>query len=197
MQKLIWAAAAMFALAGTSAQATTLDLTSSVNNSGGASYWTATTDFVLPAGFSNAVLNITDFEVDDRGIVQLNGTTIDTAGIFGPGNGSFVFTSGGPNDPFTFAGNGARDIDITSGFLVGSNELLFIINDTGDGIFGNLTNGSNGPAGPTGYGFIATLTFDEPAQGVPEPGTWAMMLLGFGAIGATVRLRRARTLATA
>ena len=28
---------------------------------------------------------------------------------------------------------------------------------------------------------------------VPEPGTWAMMLLGFGAVGATMRFRRRRT----
>lgn len=29
---------------------------------------------------------------------------------------------------------------------------------------------------------------------VPEPGTWAMMLLGFGAIGFSVRRRRGRDL---
>ena len=30
-------------------------------------------------------------------------------------------------------------------------------------------------------------------EGVPEPATWAMMLLGFGAIGASMRLRRRET----
>jgi hypothetical protein len=33
----------------------------------------------------------------------------------------------------------------------------------------------------------------HPEGGVPEPSTWAMMLLGFGAIGAAMRRRRAHT----
>jgi hypothetical protein len=31
--------------------------------------------------------------------------------------------------------------------------------------------------------------------GVPEPATWAMMLLGFGGLGATLRRRRAQAVA--
>ena len=38
------------------------------------SFWTASTSFSLPAGFSNAVLHITDFGIDDRGTASLNGT---------------------------------------------------------------------------------------------------------------------------
>jgi hypothetical protein len=34
-----------------------------------------------------------------------------------------------------------------------------------------------------------------PTPGVPEPASWALMLLGFGAIGATLRSRRGSTLA--
>jgi hypothetical protein len=37
----------------------------------------------------------------------------------------------------------------------------------------------------------ANITTEGPA-GVPEPATWAMMLLGFGAVGVAVRRRRAR-----
>ena len=187
-------AAALFTAAASTAGATTLNLGSSGNNTGGASYWTVTTNFTLPGGFSSPDLNITDLECDDRCVLELNGTIIDNAGIFGPGAGSFVFTSNGTNDPFTFNANGARNIDVTSGFLVGTNVLLLIMNDTGTGISGNLTNGPNGPAGPTGYGLAATLTFNAPA-GVPEPATWVMMLLGFGAVGASLRFRRARSLA--
>lgn len=40
-----------------------------------------------------------------------------------------------------------------------------------------------------GEGFTATLPDHAPA--VPEPGTWLMMILGFGAIGAMMRYRRA------
>ena len=186
---------AFFTAAASTAGATTLNLGSSGSNTGGASYWTATTNFTLPAGFTSADLNITDLECDDRCVLELNGTIIDNAGIFGPGAGSFVFTANGTNDPFTFNANGARNIDVTSGFLVGSNVLLLILNDTGTGISGSLTNGPNGPAGPTGFGRAATLTFNAPT-GVPEPASWIMMLLGFGGIAASLRFRRARSLVT-
>jgi len=36
----------------------------------------------------------------------------------------------------------------------------------------------------------ATLTFASDPIGVPEPATWAMMLLGLGAMGAMLRARR-------
>ncbi|WP_293450625.1 PEPxxWA-CTERM sorting domain-containing protein [Phenylobacterium sp.] len=41
---------------------------------------------------------------------------------------------------------------------------------------------------------VVNFDLDVP-QGVPEPATWAMMLAGFGLIGAAVRRRRARPLA--
>lgn len=55
-------------------------------------------------------------------------------------------------------------------------------------------------------GPVTSITFTDPSENwhgftlgiaaVPEPATWAMMIGGFGAIGATMRRRR-RTLATA
>jgi len=41
--------------------------------------------------------------------------------------------------------------------------------------------------------FSASLTGPGGFSAVPEPAAWAMMLLGFGALGATLRSRRART----
>jgi hypothetical protein len=41
-----------------------------------------------------------------------------------------------------------------------------------------------------------TLSY-TPTSGIPEPATWAMMLVGFGGLGATMRSRRKQTLATA
>ena len=40
-----------------------------------------------------------------------------------------------------------------------------------------------------GNGSPSVLTFDAPG-GVPEPATWAMMLAGFGGMGALLRSRR-------
>ncbi|WP_430423584.1 collagen-binding domain-containing protein [Phenylobacterium sp.] len=39
--------------------------------------------------------------------------------------------------------------------------------------------------------YRSSVTVAEFAGGVPEPATWAMMILGFGAIGAVIRRRRA------
>ena len=41
-----------------------------------------------------------------------------------------------------------------------------------------------------------TLGTDPNGPGVPEPASWALMLLGFGGIGAKIRRRRATRLAT-
>jgi hypothetical protein len=80
------------------------------------------------------------------------------------------------------------------------------------GTFGVQTSGSvsaNGtPVGYTSYGITSTrgiggFTITSPAQGsvivdnlravtaaIPEPTTWQMMILGFGAVGLTLRRRR-------
>jgi hypothetical protein len=48
-------------------------------------------------------------------------------------------------------------------------------------------------------GTAGTIVFDDITLGLglPEPATWAMMLLGFGAIGASLRRRRRRIAAAA
>jgi hypothetical protein len=58
-----------------------------------------------------------------------------------------------------------------------------------------LTPGANGftiayTGGGTGPSFLAA-TFNPP-QGIPEPGAWALMILGFGATGAMLRRRALR-----
>ena len=44
-----------------------------------------------------------------------------------------------------------------------------------------------------GFSNAALYTTAAPPPGVPEPATWAMMLMGFGAAGAGLRRRRTRT----
>ncbi|MBI1197169.1 MAG: PEP-CTERM sorting domain-containing protein [Phenylobacterium sp.] len=39
-------------------------------------------------------------------------------------------------------------------------------------------------------GSIARVDFDAPVAGVPEPATWAMLIVGFGAAGGAIRSRR-------
>jgi PEP-CTERM motif len=53
-------------------------------------------------------------------------------------------------------------------------------------VYANGTTGNVAAKGPTG-----------PLGGVPEPASWALMLVGFGGLGAALRHRRSRTLVLA
>jgi hypothetical protein len=152
------------------------------------SYYEASFAFNLPLGATNTNLSWTNFAADDRSVMLLNGTVLQGVGIFGPGVGTFQFAATLSNDPFTFAGNGSSG-SATTPFLLGANVLTFVVNDTGGGI-----SGAVGPDGvrTTSVSFQGAITYDTVviAGGVPEPATWAMMLLGFAGIGVMARRRR-------
>ena len=89
---------------------------------------------------------------------------------------------------------GSNNIDFTSVLL---NNVAFSLTPQGTFEFGSVgpvaiagtntlvVNGNN-----TGDGaFSGTLTFAA-TSAVPEPATWGMMLLGFGAVGFSVRRKR-------
>ena len=93
-------------------------------------------------------------------------------------------------------------IDFTSAILTGPGGPYELIEEFDNGVseFWNLSslfleagtyqltiNGNNSSTGSLG----GTVTINA----VPEPGTWAMMLLGFGAAGYAMRRRRAPVLA--
>ena len=189
------AAAIFFAAVGMcSASATTLNV--SVGQDFGDfanSYYTVDATFVLPVGFSNAVLNTSLFAADDRAVLQLNGTNVSETGIFGPGSGSFYFLpDGSDNAAYNFRyGNGTLSFDpITGPFVVGTNTLHFILNNTNNGIFG-------GPSGRhAALYFEGTVSFDTVSP-VPEPSTWAMMLLGFAGVGLIAYRRKSKPAALA
>lgn len=102
----------------------------------------------------------------------------------------------------TTATSAANDTDFSDVFLSGTgivgqvaiNEILGDPNETralnnfviGAGTFSLAIQGTPGAQNGSLGG---TVAFQSMAA-VPEPGTWAMMLLGFGAIGASMRRRR-------
>jgi hypothetical protein len=118
--------------------------------------------------------------------VTVNGTTItNVAGNFDDGaqssNGSLI-TVGGDDDPFstllpTYANDHER-YNLVPYINPGDTSITIRTNNptADDNIFLALFQ-------VTGIASVTT-------SGVPEPSTWAMMLLGFGAIGMTVRRRR-------
>ncbi|MBI1200255.1 MAG: PEP-CTERM sorting domain-containing protein [Phenylobacterium sp.] len=118
----------------------------------------------------------------------------------------------------TFRGwdsNGAGswlNLGLPSGFALGAWNRLDIMLDTGTDTFNYSVNGqllgSVGAGGSLGIrstilqvhnntdGIVDTAHWDNLSTGaVPEPGTWALMILGFGGVGALVRRRRAAAFA--
>jgi PEP-CTERM motif-containing protein len=180
MNRLILAAAAFFVAAPAYADSIPISINFSSTDPL-LDLYTQPADFTLPAGFTNASLNITSFAVDDRGVLQLNGSNIASTGIFcssPPCAGNMVFTAGGNNDPFTFQNAQNTGFTITSGFVTGPNTLRLIVNDTGDGIFGNLNPNSQ----PTSAFLSGTVTFNVVST-VPLPGTLPLFATGLGALG--------------
>ena len=158
---------------------------------GSPSVYTVGQTFILPVGFINPSLTITDLNIDDRGVLQLNGVTVDSAGIFGPGTTTIVLTPGGPAVPQSYAANGPRNVVVTTGFVAGTNSLNIIVNDTNSGI-----NGVPLPGGVniSGTSLVATLQYDIAAAVIPSViptlSESAMLLLMLAL--ATVGIRRIR-----
>ncbi|HEY0438073.1 MAG TPA: PEPxxWA-CTERM sorting domain-containing protein, partial [Phenylobacterium sp.] len=82
-------------------------------------------------------------------------------------------------------------------FLGGDPDAVFSLGVATGGSFAGFTSDTAidrvGIAQLDGYSVIDNASFS--AGGAPEPAAWAMMLLGFGGLGAALRARRAAALA--
>ena len=131
---------------------------------------------------------------DDDGVLTGEFTgSVRTAGAFSrifeftlPTNGETAATI------TTIAVSMMSNIDFTSVTLNGEEFTLsgpgrqeggFIFQFTQPGVQTLVVNGVSGP----NAGFSGVVTF---APAIPEPGTWLLMILGFGAIGGAMRYRR-------
>ena len=154
-----------------------------------------TPDALACAGyFSGNLLNSSDAALQQEAIESLPGTFTwdgDWAGLVADG-----LTLSGPGD------------------LTNGNQLNFGVTMFGLTIVGAHFGNVDGPAGnvsvfwlfdfgttgadfvtldnPEGWSNAALYTTGDPPA-VPEPATWAMMLLGFGAAGAAMRRSRRKT----
>lgn len=130
-------------------------------------FFNYTTVFTLNniAQLTNKLLSGT-FWADNQVIsIILNGATIYTVP-----QGSFN------SQAQDFTGNGIT-FNASSGFREGTNTLVF-----------NTMNGFGNEGNAAGFLFSGAVT------AVPEPDTWLLLLLGFGAIGMAMRLRQVRRL---
>ena len=138
---------------------------------------------------------------DINGYVSLDGvnccTDIFTLNLNGTDvfSGSFALGGGGTNTiffapvgatasatEFSFFGGGVANIFVPLTFVAGSNTLTFTYAGAAQGL------------GDEGWG-LQNVIVDGMAGAIPEPGEWAMLIAGFGLVGAMQRRRRGAAIA--
>lgn len=135
-------------------------------------YYTFTTTFDLTGYDPLSAILSGSLAADDSAFIYLNGHNVGSTLV--PNSGGGVTNNGYASfTPFTVNG-------LSLFFTSGTNVLQIVDENDGAGYGVNLTNMS----------LTADKLSSTPVAGaVPEPATWAMMLLGFGAIGVSMRRR--------
>jgi hypothetical protein len=152
---------------------------------GGPGVWNSRYTATIPSGATNISFTLDSFSVDDKGVVQLNGSNIGDAVIFGSngsaaGPGIFDFGSGAGS--YTFVGfTPGAEISLPDG--TANFELTAFVNDTG-------TSNPSAPAFAivgvaSSFNLSGTLSYDV-AGAAPVPGAvtpiptlpqWGLILL--------------------
>ena len=150
---------------------------------------------IAPAAYADTI-TLTPTPTGEAGFF---GDAVTTPGAF---TRTFTFTldrSGTISSGLITAGHNSQTrIDFVSAFLNGNPFAVGNVGFPGGNLgFGFLINAPvtpglqtitvNGISGGAGA-FAGSVAFT--AAAVPEPGTWAMMILGFGMVGFAIRRRR-------
>lgn len=154
-----------------------MDLPATVNYNFNAGAGAGTVDFVV-RGYNtldgvNCCTDVFSFSV--------NGTELFKASFdLGGGGANVVYTAApvGSSVSVVNGANGTITASILTSFLNGSNTLTFAYSGGMQGL------------GDEGWGINSVVaTGNAVSAAVPEPTTWAFMILGFGAVGGAMRSR--------
>jgi hypothetical protein len=167
---------------------------------GGPGIWNSRFVATIPAGATNIAFTLDTFLPDDKGVVQLNGTTIGDGVIFfgngtAAGPGTFDFGLGGGNQAYTYVGftPGA-----TTAIPNGTTNFTLVVymNDTG------VSDPSSPPLAVTsisGFSLSGTLSYDTAVAppvaqvAIPTLSEWGMIVMVALLVGVTfVGMRRKR-----
>lgn len=140
---------------------------------------------------SNEVITTTSSNGQSR-FVAADGSALDQATIFLTGGGTFtsaefnLFNAASDTSSVTIFVNG-----IAQTFNIANGQNFFGFTATGGDVIRSIAFDTNG----SGVADLRQVRIGGVAAAVPEPGTWALMLLGFGAVGVSMRRRRSTHLA--
>lgn len=132
------------------------------------------------------------FSLDGVGAVTFGGLA---SGLTGGGSSGAGNVSNSPYGGFDFYVNCGSPACSNGGSGSYAGPLTFTVDAAGLTL-ANLGAGSSGylfaadTLAPGRSGVTGTIAGGTPVPGVPEPATWAMLILGFGMVGAGLRLRR-------
>jgi hypothetical protein len=139
-----------------------------------------------------------DFYPDNGGYVDLDGST----GQAGTLTTDLSFAAGTYTLTFDLGGNARGDVDKTTTVTLGMgsfSKAITLSSSDGLSLYSYTFTTSGGPLSfsdnTVGNQNIGNILDNVTLTSVPEPAAWAMMLLGLGGLGASLRATRRRALA--
>jgi hypothetical protein len=143
---------------------------------------------LAPAGTIDVAFFSPGVSPDSNSLLPEPGNEGPLSVLFDTLANSFTFTMGSSDagstiDVRAFDAFGALTGSTT--LTMGSGYNVYTLNGLGTYLGLTFLNNNDG----AGVRF-QNMSYNSVAGGVPEPATWAMMLVGFGAIGASMRHRR-------